>query len=132
MPSMEKGDVLGPLDAILAGDCRFGHLQHVQLAWHYLHRTTPAAAEGWMRAAIQHVAAAHGTPDKYHETLTVVWTRLVAGHVRSHDAPTFDQFIARNEALLDVRLPERHFSKTTLWSDRARREWVDPDLLPLP
>jgi hypothetical protein len=85
-----------------------------------------------MRSAIRHLAAVHGTPDKYHETLTLAWTRLVAAHLDSCDRPTFAEFMNENPALLDAGLPERHFSPTTLWGARARREWVEPDLSPLP
>jgi hypothetical protein len=62
----------------------------------------------------------------------VAWVRFVALHVRSCAAADFDEFIAENPELLDRRLPERHFSAGVLWSERARHEWVEPDLAPLP
>jgi hypothetical protein len=129
---MDEGDFLPPLNDVLKSHGVFGHRQHVQLAWRYLHGTEPASAERLMRSAIRHVAATHGTPEKYHETLTIAWVRLVAAHIRSCDAGSFDEFIALNPGLLDRRLPDRHFSTATLWADHARHEWVEPDLLPLP
>jgi hypothetical protein len=60
------------------------------------------------------------------------WGR-VSGIVNTcHDGDSFEEFIARNPQLLDCQLPERHYSSETLWSAGARREWVEPDLLPLP
>jgi hypothetical protein len=120
------------LGEVLAGSGRFGHREHLMLAWSYLRSTDPETSELWMRSAIRHLAAVHGTPDKYHETLTLAWTRLVAAHLDSCDRPTFAEFMSENPALLDAGLPERHFSPTTLWGARARREWVEPDLSPLP
>jgi hypothetical protein len=125
-------DFLPQLTDILATDRRFGHRQHVQLAWLYLRRAEPEAAERLMRAAIRHVATMHGTPEKYHETLTVAWVRIVAEHVRSCDTRSFEEFIAANPGLLDRRLPDRHFSADRLWAEHARQEWAEPDLLPLP
>jgi hypothetical protein len=66
------------------------------------------------------------------ETLTLAWVRLVAAHMVSCDAGSFEEFIAANPGLLDRQLPDRHFSTEVLWGDRARHEWVEPDLLPLP
>jgi hypothetical protein len=128
----DEGDFLPPLNDVLESDGVFGHRQHVQLAWRYLYGAEPEIAERSMKAAIRHVATTHGAPEKYHETLTIAWVRLVAAHIRSCDAGSFDEFIAANPGLLDRRLPERHYSRATLWTGHARHEWVEPDLLPLP
>jgi hypothetical protein len=109
----------------------FGHRQHLELAWRYLRGTELETTERLMGAAVRHVATAHGTSDKFNETLTIAWVRLVAAHIGSCDAGSFEEFIALNRDLLDRRLPNRHFSTETLWADDARHGWVEPDLLPL-
>jgi hypothetical protein len=111
----------------------FGHREHVHLAWRLLRKHEDLSqAENSMCAVIREVAELHGTPEKYHETLTVAWTRLVAVHVRDHDEADFGSFIERNEGLLDRSLLSRHFSREVMQSDQARRTFVEPDLIPLP
>jgi len=129
---MNEDEIEGSLREVLGVDPTFGHRQHVHLAWRYSRDAELAVAEHRMCAAIRYVAALHRTPEKYHETLTMFWTRLVAAHVTTSDVRSFDEFIAKNAALLDRRLPARHYSDRVLMSDQARQEWVEPDLCPLP
>lgn len=120
------------LRAVLADGTGFGHREHLHLAWRYVRHGGLASAERQMRSAILHVASTHGDPDKYHETLTTTWVRLVAAHVRTATASDFDTFISENPALLDRDLPSRHFSARVLQSAEARRAMVEPDLATLP
>jgi hypothetical protein len=46
--------------------------------------------------------------------------------------PSFDDFPSPALRLLDVGLLRRHYRPETLPGERARREWVEPDLTPLP
>jgi hypothetical protein len=78
------------------------------------------------------MAAAHGTPEKFHATLTSGWAHCVAVHRERWGADTFDGFLKRNPRLLDSRLLEHFFSPTQLLSDEARAAVVDPDLRALP
>jgi hypothetical protein len=111
---------------------RFGHREHLHLAWRYVRSGDAHAATHQMRAAIQQLAARHGAPAKYHETLTITWLTLVAVHARHSEASDFDAFLAENEGLLDRDLPARHFSADLLLSAEARARLVDPDLVALP
>ncbi len=121
-----------PLRNVMDQRNGFGHRQHVMLAWRYLVTTDQQTAQHWMRLAIRHVASAHGTPDRYHETLTTAWTQIVAAHNPGRVRETYDEFVSRCPDLLDKHLPERHFSPGVLYSPAARDHWVDPDLVPLP
>lgn len=111
---------------------RFGHREHLELAWRYLRASDVAVARQQMSAAIRHVAAGHGQPDRYHHTITLAWLHLVAVHVRRSRVSTFDEFIAENQQLLTRDLLSHHFSPGTLGASRARKGWVEPDLLALP
>jgi hypothetical protein len=118
---------------ITAGDQRFGHRQHIQLAFIAARRYGVAATSDRMREWIREIAAAHGAEQKYHETITVAWARLVAHHVEANPAiSSFDAFVERHPALLDKSLLTRHYSAAALGSATARTDWVAPDLLDLP
>lgn len=118
-------DLLGP-----SGE--FGHREHIRLAWRELREHDRAVALDRIEAAIRHVAAAHGAPDKYHRTITETWVALVHHHLT--EAPTlgFDEFLARFPGLLDPGLLGRHFSRELLAAPAARGGSVAPDLRPLP
>jgi len=120
------------LHEILARGEGFGHRQHIELAWRYLAARGPAGAADAVAAAIRELAAAHGQPAKYHETMTRSWARCVAVHAERWPAVTAPEFIDRNPELLDPGLLGHFYSPELLGSDAARAQWVAPDLRDLP
>jgi hypothetical protein len=128
----EPGPYLPALESVLGRRGRFGHREHLELAWLYVREHGLQGASPLMSAAIRHVARSHGAPDRYHHAITLTWLGLVAAHARRCDAATFDEFIERNPALLDGGLLARHFSSSVLSDPAARAGWVEPDLRALP
>ena len=120
------------LEEILRARGGFGHREHLELAWRYLELYDIDEAVDVMTAAIRHVAARHGAPDKYHETITRSWLHFVAVHRQRWGAQTFEAFLRRNPYLLKRNLVEHFYSRELLFSDSARTTWVDPDLGQLP
>lgn len=112
----------------------FGHREHLELAYGLLSRYAIGDAQAATSAALREVAAAHGMPERYHDTLTLAWVQLVAVHRRRWDDGTFDAFIERpeNRPLLERGLLDGHYSRELLFSDRARAGWVTPDVRALP
>ena len=70
----------------LSNDC-FHHRDHIRLAWIYLQRYGELEALGHIAGAIRKFAAHHGKSDKYHETVTVAWLRLLANAMAEEDKP---------------------------------------------
>jgi hypothetical protein len=68
---------------------------------------------------------------RYHETLTLAWTRLIAASM-DRDAEDFAGFLTRYPFLSCPDTVLSHYSPERLASDRARREFVLPDREPLP
>ncbi len=120
------------LQEILGRGEGFGHRQHVELTWRCLEHNDPDTAAVLVADAIRSVATAHGTPGKFHATITGAWVRCVAVHRQRWPAETFGEFIELNAELLDTGLLERHFSRGALLSDAARAGVVEPDIRPLP
>jgi len=123
---------LDVLTGILETRGRFGHREHLELAWTYLDRYEIETANTAMAAAIRHVAELHGAPDRYHDTITLSWVHLVAVHRRHGDHGSFDEFIAENPGLLDRQLLAGHYSPELLASEGARIRWTEPNLRALP
>ncbi|WP_245601653.1 hypothetical protein [Hamadaea tsunoensis] len=116
---------------VMAHSVRFGHRQHIELTWHAVRRYGEAAASDLVREGIQTTARYAGAPQKYHETVSRAWVRLV-GHHTADPAADFDTFAERYPELLDKRLLSTHYSSALLASATARTAWVEPDLAPLP
>ena len=112
----------------------FDHAAHMRVAWVYLHEAaSPVDALDRMRGAIQRFAAAAGKSQKYHETITVAWMILLEdARARHRGAREFSEVLRADPALADKDLPLRYYSRDHLFSDRARLEWVEPDVAPLP
>lgn len=111
----------------------FHHRDHIRLAWIYVQRYGELEARVRIAGAIRKFAAHHGKSDKYHETLTVAWLRLVACAVsRAAQGASFEQFTIEAPELLDKRTIEKFYSPSVLESEEARASWVEPDLQRLP
>jgi len=111
----------------------FPHQAHLRMAWIYLRADRWEKGKARIIDGIRHLSVAHGAPQKYHETITVFWARLVK-HAIDH-APHITDFHAFADTypmLFDKKLISKHFSAERLASEQARQGWIEPDLLPLP
>jgi hypothetical protein len=71
-------------------------------------------------------------PERFHHTLTVAWVRLIDAARRTHPDLAFDALVDACPWLLDKDAPLAFYSRDHLYSDEARKSWVEPDLMPLP
>ncbi|HSQ69903.1 MAG TPA: hypothetical protein VLM41_07435 [Steroidobacteraceae bacterium] len=114
----------------------FNHRAHLRLAYVYLaeHQSDANEAYERMRATLLHFLARHGVdPSKYHDTLTRAWILAVRHFmVRTPDACSADAFIDANPVLLDSKVMLTHYSTELLFSEQARRQFVEPDRDPIP
>jgi hypothetical protein len=108
------------------------HEAHVRMAWLYLTRFPAPQALDLVRTGIQKLNAKIGSPDGYHETITVAFVRVIGS--RLVPGERWPAFRARNPDLLDRTLSAllRHYTKDRLHSPEARRAFVEPDLVELP
>ncbi|MFT3879790.1 MAG: hypothetical protein QM703_09040 [Gemmatales bacterium] len=112
------------------------HEAHIRLAWLMLSSSTYTSALDRIR---QGISTYNDTVLKkalaYHETITVVFTRLIA--VGREQLPThhvFADFKLAHPLLFDRTLTAllQHYRRETLFSSEARARFIAPDLLPLP
>jgi len=107
---------------------QFPHAAHVRVAWYYLQREPLLFALARFRAALQRFAAAHGKPERYHETITVAYVLLIAERLLHHRAASWEEFASANADLLTWKpsILSRFYSDDVLSSDRAREVFVVP------
>lgn len=111
---------------------RFGHAEHVRVAWWYLGRHPLAEALSRFSAALRAFAVAQGRPDLYHETITTAYLLLINERLDAtgREEP-WPRFAAAHPDVLMWRssVLEQYYHRETLWSERAKRAFVMPDRL---
>jgi len=110
----------------------FHHRDHIRLAWIYLRQCDRGEAERRMADTIRRFAAHHGVTDKYHETITLAWMRLVAHALAQAPDATLQDLVGRVPSLLDKSAIAEYYSDAVLQSDAAKSAWAEPDKRPLP
>ncbi|HVL12004.1 MAG TPA: hypothetical protein VM529_05535 [Gemmata sp.] len=129
---MTDDEFLATFEAAAFARPEWTHEAHVRMAWLYLSRLPFAEAVHRVRTGIQKLNAKIGSPDGYHETITVAFVRVIADRATSgEDYPAFRD---HNPDLFDRTLTAllHHYTKERLYSAEARKEFIEPDVRPLP
>jgi hypothetical protein len=107
----------------------FGHGDHLRMAWVFLRSMPLAEAIGRYSTALRRLAAQHGAPEKYNETVT--WALLCLMNSRLEgggEALAWESFLERNADLVEWKtLLAGYYRPETLASATARRRFVLPD-----
>jgi hypothetical protein len=103
----------------------FHHRDHLRVTFLYLRQFGEPETKERLAAAILRYAAARNVSEKYHQTITLAWIRLVA--TASKTVQDFDAMLEAYPDLLDKNLLERYYSPELLKSSEARAQWVEPD-----
>jgi len=112
---------------------QFAHHAHMTVALWYLTQLPLDQATDKMRTAIQRFAAFHHQTQLYNETITLFWMKLL-DHFLSIAQPNTALADVTQQALIalgSMRFVFSHYSKALVFSEKARHQWVDPDLIPL-
>jgi hypothetical protein len=111
----------------------FRHRDHLRLAWIYLRRCGPSLAAARISDAIRKYAVHNGAPEKYHETVTLAWLRLVESAIKcAPEKASFEEILAICPELLEKATLRKYYSSALLASKAARISLIEPDLAPLP
>jgi len=110
----------------------FRHLSHIHVAWVYLSESSSVhEAAAKMRDTLRKFAASVGKSEKYHETITIFWIQLLDRIRIANAGRSLEEIVEANPQLLEKNFPLEYYSAETLFSDRARGFWIEPDLKPL-
>ena len=112
---------------------QFNHEAHVRLAYIYLVESGVESAVQRMREALLNFIEHNGIPrSKFHETITRAWVLAVRHFMDKSSSTSFEDFITKNQVLLDSKIMLTHYSASVLFSSDARESFVEPDLDPIP
>lgn len=106
----------------------FGHRNHLAVCLHYLTRLGFRRAVTAMRGGLLNFLR-HNQLDGYNETITLFWLKRLArdagaGRLRSKRLEVINRAIAAN---MDSKVLFAYYSRELVMSERAKREWVEPD-----
>ncbi len=109
------------------------HLAHVRVAWIALMSDSASRAADRVRSGIlRYNTEVLKRRHKYHETVTIAFARIIHDRLRCDE--TWSDFRRRIDDILSADEPilVKYYSAERLMSDEARRDFVEPDLGPLP
>lgn len=113
----------------------FTHRNHLRLAWCLLRQQPLREAAHRCAEDIKRFATHHGSPQKFHLTLTLAFMHLVQERRLSGPAgENFEDFCKRNADLLSNAkgLISAHYSEAALADPASRLGFRLPDKEPLP
>jgi hypothetical protein len=134
----EVAEFISLFESGLLPRARWTHRGHLVAGFWYLNLHAFDEALRVVRARIRRHNEAVGTPNTdssgYHETLTRAFLTGIGAHRLEHEGLPFEASLAALLAspLTDSRWPLTFYSSERLFSVEARRQWVEPDLEPLP
>ena len=111
----------------------FRHREHVRLTFIYLRRYGHDGARARIAEGIRRYALHNRALQKYHETITRAWLRIVHAAARSvGEAANFEEMLEANPELLNKGTLAKYYSEELLGSEVARSSFVEADRAALP
>ncbi len=108
------------------------HAEHLVVALCYLKEMSLDGAIVKMREGILNLLRAFEVDLKkempYHETITVFWMRTAYGYMLMNEKLSLVEMANGLCELFDKDHPLKFYSRELLFSNRARAEYVEPDL----
>ena len=110
----------------------FSHEAHLRLAWVHISKYGIDRAVENITAQLKHYVEFLGAKDKYNVTLTIAAIRTVYHFMLNSGARDFPRFIAENQRLKSNfrELLSCHYTTDIFKSENARKEYLNPELLP--
>ena len=109
----------------------FSHEAHLRLAWIHIHKYGLTQAVENLQTQLEKFVANIGAKDKYHKTLTVVAVQAVNHFMEKSGSDNFEDFIKEFPQLMNnfKGLINSHYSFDVFASEKARKEYIAPDVL---
>jgi hypothetical protein len=137
---MSDGEFLASFEACTLPFEQWTHRAHVKVAYLYLRRYSFDEALGRMRAGIKGYNAANKVPEGpssgYNETTTRAFLHIVAAvmgaYGGTHPVEDAEGFCDMHPQLMSKHVLRLFYSPQRRMDPRAKVEFVEPDLAPLP
>lgn len=110
----------------------FSHEAHIRLAWITIKNLGLEKAIETIQTQLENFVTHVGAKDKYHKTLTIVAVKIVNHFIQKSKSDDFSNFINEFSQLKYEfkELVNAHYSFNIYNSDQAKKEFLEPDLIP--
>lgn len=110
----------------------FSHEAHLRLAWIHITKYGSDKALENIQSQLKRYVAHVGERDKYNKTVTVAAIKAVHHFVLKSKSDNFLDFIAEFPRLKNnfKGLMNRHYGVDIFNSEKAKKEFISPDLIP--
>ncbi len=111
------------------------HQVYLTIAFWYLFFNSPIEAQSLIRNSIRRYCFEHNIASTEtggsHETLMLFWVQMVSFYMSRFGAKCSFLELANGviRYFKDADLPFRFYSRECLFSEKARIEWLEPDLI---
>ncbi len=138
--SMKDADLLHLFESQSLPFQDWTHRAHVKVAYLYLKQHPFNSALDKMRTGVKAFNAAHNVPDSptsgYHETTTHAFLHLIAATIAVYEpifpTPDADTFCETHPQLMTRHILRLFYSPQHRMHPRAKSQFIEPDLAPLP
>jgi hypothetical protein len=110
----------------------FTHEAHVRLAWIHIRQSGVEKAIGIINQQLLDFVSAIGATEKYNQTLTTAAIKAVHHFMLKSQTSSFQEFIQENSRL-NTQFKDllfTHYKTNIFKSDKAKGEYLEPELLP--
>lgn len=110
----------------------FTHEAHLRLAYIFIKRYGIIKALDKVSTSLSDYVGFHGASDKYNHSLTIAAVSIIHHFLNKADGLTFWDFILEFPQLKYEfkSLIDRHYSFDIFHNEKAKKEYLEPDLLP--
>lgn len=110
----------------------FNHEAHLRLAWIHIQQSGVEKAIEIINKQLFDFVNALGAGDKFNQTVTTAAIRAVYHFMLKSDTTNFQEFIQENPRLKNQfkDLLFSHYKTDIFKSEKAKREYLEPELLP--
>lgn len=126
----EVADLVRLFESCELPGARWTHRAHLAVAASYLRCYPLSEATDRARTHIRRYNESRGNLTGYHETVTVLFLRLVARELESRP-PALWEFVNDLAGRYPTDWLLGYYTRDRLWSDLTRATFVEPDLRPL-
>ena len=124
--TIKHSTLLAQFEEFTIDPARFGHVQHIQVAFEMLHKYNYVDACTKYATAIDTIATNAGAPEKFNVTITFAFLSLIAERIDATKPSTFEEFLTQHEDLLLKGVLEKWYSSEQLKSEFARTHFLLP------
>ncbi|MCV2884023.1 hypothetical protein OE749_04885 [Aestuariibacter sp. AA17] len=108
----------------------FDHLGHLRIAWLYLMQSDLEQAVDSTCNGIRSYAESLGAKDKFNFTISYALVMIISNRMNAEKQSNWQNFLNKNRDLADDALGIlcKHYNKSTLFSEDARKQLILPDI----